>query len=274
MFCIKCGEELKENSKFCTKCGSEVESEESVSVNEGNTTKQKGNSYLWLNLSIILVIVLLIGGGIYYKINVYDVNNKKQASENIKLNTAKKSDEVKKKSDNVKETSKENSDNEDSSSVQTDDTIANNKSNEDEDKFKPSNQSNTNTNTNTIDDITKQGIADALDKYEAAWVDSVNTGYTNELNNTINYSSSFLNQQIGVATELYNKGVSEKFLADQSNYDFNSLKATGTGTYSINVNEVHQVTQSDGTTSISDKTYEYGLIQQDDGTFIIDYGPN
>ena len=66
MFCIKCGKEIHDNSKFCNYCGASVENEKEENgkrIDEDNAEKDKKRSMkVLLTVLVSLLIILVIGG--------------------------------------------------------------------------------------------------------------------------------------------------------------------------------------------------------------------
>lgn len=97
MFCNKCGNELKENTKFCSKCGNPIINDVKQVINEDS--KQSSlirNNKIIITISIIVILVISLG----VIMNITLSDNGLIKSTKTTLDSAEKS--------NKKETSKKN----------------------------------------------------------------------------------------------------------------------------------------------------------------------
>lgn len=102
MFCVKCGNEIKENEKFCTKCGRKINNDTEHINNVIQDKSKPSNSSRKTNIIIIsIIIIFIIILGIIMNVLL---NNKKKNTENITENVV---DKIKKEDfrlDNTAET--------------------------------------------------------------------------------------------------------------------------------------------------------------------------
>lgn len=76
MYCIKCGNELKENVVFCPKCGSKVEDDETIPVDNNGANEKKTTAHKKLSRKLVIIIALIVivlvgaivGGIVGYKV--------------------------------------------------------------------------------------------------------------------------------------------------------------------------------------------------------------
>lgn len=82
MFCTKCGKEIEEGNTFCTNCGQKVEKSTSdrVSINLKNSKK-----IIICVISIILVIIGIVAGIIYFNSNTEQENTNTINDENANI---------------------------------------------------------------------------------------------------------------------------------------------------------------------------------------------